>query len=297
MQDERRVSSPLRREQQFLHHRRPYSKRRARAGRVISTKEITMAIIGFDQDKTLERLFALPQAKELREGEFILTLQEAERPGLSFSLSIRTPEHRPPPDSKSPQEAAPILTCYTTSYFLEQCHTALFQGAPTYERQFLVSGMPRGQEAYDWDLLIPVKLDTPSRYGVQADMSDLLAELAHFDLSHGLLLLGIVHSHLFSGRSAVNPSQTDRTLQKNLEESGYKTVQAVVSEDGYIGLFTNTIPFVLKVEGTGFEEVETHAYQTVVRLKNAPQVSDVPVQTKKPGGTPVYAPARTHSRV
>ena len=264
-----------------------------------------MAIIGLDQDKTLERLFALPQAKELREGEFSLTLQEGERPGLSIALRIHTLERERPaleppavtPDTRTPEESGALLTCYTNSYFLEQCHTALFQGAPDYERQFLVSGMARGQEAYDWDLLIPVKLDTPSRYGVQADMTGLLAELAHLDLSHGLLLLGIIHSHLSSGRSAVNPSHIDRTLQKNLEESGYKTIQAIFSEDSHVGFFTNTIPFALNVIGTGVEEIETHAYQTVVRLKNAPQVSDNTLHTKKPGGTPVYAPARTHSRV
>jgi hypothetical protein len=247
-----------------------------------------MALFGFTQDKLIESLCALPQAKELHEGEFSLTLQEGERPGLSIALRIHTLERERPalappavtPDTRPPEESGAIRTCYTNSYFLEQCHTALFQGAPTYERQFLVSGMPRGQEAYDWDLLIPVKLDNPSRYGVQADRSDLFTTLAHLDLSHGLLLLGIIHSHLSSGRSAVNPSQTDRTLQKNLEESGYKTVQAVFSEDGYIGFFTNTIPFALKVEGTGFEEVETHATQTVVRLKNAPHVSDHAVQTQ-----------------
>jgi hypothetical protein len=258
-----------------------------------------MAMFGFNQDKLIESLFALPQAKELRQGKFALTLTEANQSDLSICLSISVPEHHTPPilDREVPHDTAPIRTYHTSSYFLEQCHTQLFQGSPDYERQFLVSGIPRGKDIYDLDILIPVKLDNPSRYGVQADMSDLLAELARLDLSHGLLLLGIVHSHLFSGRSAVNPSQTDRTLQKNLEESGYTTVQAIFSEDAYIGFFTNTIPFALTVIGTGVEEVETHAYQTVVRLKNAPQVSDVPVQTQKPGGTPVYAPPRTHFRV
>jgi|SRR6516162_3215597 hypothetical protein len=259
-----------------------------------------MALIGLDQDKTIERLFALPQAKDLREGEFTLTLQEAERPGLSIALRIRMQEPAPAPviDMKANQEAETIRTCYTSSYFLEQCHSALFQGKPTYERQFLVSGMPRGGEAYDWDLLIPVKLDNPSRYGVQAELRDLFTQLAHLDLTHGLLLLGIIHSHLATGRSAVTPSDhKDRVLQTELEDSGYKTVQAVFSEDGYIGFFTNTIPFALNIIGTGVEEIETHAYQTVVRLKNAPHLSDNTLHTKKPGGTPVHAPPRTHPRI
>jgi hypothetical protein len=261
-------------------------------------------MFGFNQDKLIESLFALPQAKELHQGKFALTLTEANQPDLSICLSISVPEHHTPPvqlpppelDRQVPQDTAPIRTIYTSSYFLEQCRAALFKGAPTYERQFLVSGMHRGQEAYDWDLLIPVKLDNPSRYGVQADLSDLFAQLAHLDLSHGLLLLGIVHSHLYSGRSAVNPSETDRRLQENLEESGYKTVQAVFSEDNYIGFFTNTIPFVLKVEGTGFEEIETHAHQTVVRLKSTSHLSDHPLQTKKPGRTPLYPSTGAHLR-
>jgi hypothetical protein len=263
-----------------------------------------MAIFGFNQDKLIESLFALPQAKELRQGKFALTLTEANQPDLSICLSISVPQHHtqpvqlPPPelDRQVPHDTAPIRTYYTSSYFLEQCHTQLFQGSPTHERQFLVSGISRGEDAYDWHLLIPVKLDDPSRYGVQADLRDLLTQLAHLDLTHGLLLLGLVHSHLYSGRSAVNPSETDRELQKNLEESGYKTVQAVVSEDYYIGFFTNTIPFVLKVEGTGFEEIETHAHQTVVRLKSTPHLSDHPLQTKKPGRTPFYPSTGAHLR-
>jgi hypothetical protein len=47
-----------------------------------------MAIFGFNQDKLIESLFALPQAKELRQGKFALTLTEANQPDLSICLSI-----------------------------------------------------------------------------------------------------------------------------------------------------------------------------------------------------------------
>ena len=264
-----------------------------------------MTLFGFNQDKLIESLLTLPQAKELREGEFSLTLKEAEAPSLSIALRIHMPERTAPAvelpaprrEQDIPQVRPAIRIIDTSSYFLEQCHIALFEGAPDFERQFLVSGMPRGEEAYYWDLLIPVTLNNPSRYGVEADMTDLLATLANLDLSHGLMLLGVIHSHLYSGRGAVNPSETDRRLQKNLEESGYKTVQAIFSTDGYIGFFTNTIPFALTIIGTGVEEVETNDFQTVVRLKTAPHLSDHTLPTKKRGGTPVFRSAGAHPRV
>jgi hypothetical protein len=161
----------------------------------------------------------------------------------------------------------------------------------------LISGASFEQDSHWLDILVAVKLQHAHFGGVEADLGDLFANLADLDVDHGLLLTGIFHSHLWAGRSAVNPSATDRRLQKNLEESGYKTMQAIFSEDGYVGAFTNTVPFTLTVLGTGYEGVETHAHQTVLRLKSTPHLSNLPLQSSQSKGGRVCRPPETYRRI
>ena len=260
-----------------------------------------------NHEKIIHDLIILSQIRDLREGDFSLTLSEQNRPGVSISLSIHStppavlPEAAPQalddPGQLAESPLPPIRTLYTSAYFLDQCYTHLHQGSPTEERQFLISGIPRGENAYDLDLLIPVKLVKASATGVEADPADLFATLYKLDKSYGLFLLGIIHSHLWTGRSAVNPSETDRKLQKTLEESGYPTVQAIFSQDAYCGFFTNTVPFTLHIAGKGFEEVETHETQTVVKLNHVLPLPDQTVQAETPTGAPVLRPPRAQSRV
>jgi hypothetical protein len=264
-------------------------------------------MFAYHHQKIISDLFTLSQAKDLREGDFSLTLTQQNRPVVTISLSIHSPAPAAVPAAASPalddrnqpaESPLPsIRTFYTSAYFLEQCRTHLFQGSPTEERQFLLSGIPRGENAYDLDILIPVKLVKASATGVEADLADLCATLHALDKSYGLLLLGIIHSHLWTGRAAVNPSETDRTLQQTLEESGYPTVQGIFSQDAYCGFFSNTIPFTLQIEGKGFEEVEAHETQTVVKLNHVPHLSDQTIQAQKLSGAPVHRPSGAYSRV
>jgi hypothetical protein len=257
--------------------------------------------------KIISDLFTLSQAKDLREGDFSLTLTQQNRPVVTISLSIHSPVPAALPDTAShvldapaqPAEspAPPIRTYYTNPYLLREWHTRLFQGSPTEERQFLLSGIPRGENTYVLDTLIPVKLVKASATGVEADLPDLFAKLHTLDKSYGLLLLGIIHSHLWTGRAAVNPSETDRALQQTLEESGYPTVQGIFSQDAYCGFFSNTVPFTLQIEGKGFEEVETHETQSVVKLNHIPHLSHQTIQAQKSSGASVHRPPAAYSRV
>jgi hypothetical protein len=255
-------------------------------------------MFAYHHQKIITDLFTLSQARDLREGDFSLTLTEQNRPSVSITLSIHSsvpatqPEVAAPTPDDADQQAEgllpiPIRQFFTNPIFLEDCYTRLHQGAPEYERQFLLSGIPRGENAYDLDILIPVKLVNASAHGVAADLADLFATLHKLDKEYGLHLLGIIHSHLWSGRDAVNPSDTDRKLQQTLEESGYSTVQGIFSQDGFCGFFTNTVPFTLQIAGKGFEEVESDVTQTVVKLTQIPHFSDHAVQAEKPGGTSV----------
>jgi hypothetical protein len=229
----------------------------------------------FNHAKLIQDLLSLPQAATLREGAYSLTLTQHDRPLLALSLSIHCPlsPSMPIMPAHTPQAETRVRTLYTTSHFLRQCHAYFFHDAPTHERQLLVSGICLDEESFVLDIPIPVKPAKASRYGVEADLGDLFSKLAVLEESHGLLLLAIFHSHLWEGRSAVQPSDTDQTLQNNLEQEGYQTVQAIFSKDAHVGFFTNTTPFVLNVIGNDVTEVETHAIQRVVQLNNVPHLS------------------------
>jgi hypothetical protein len=219
-------------------------------------------------DKLIDGLLALPAQKELREGEFSFTLSEGERTALTLSLAIRAPvRDLPPASSPTPPKAEPgIRTYQTTSYFLRECHRRLFTDNQGKEKQLIISGASFAQDSHWLDILVAVKLKHAHFGGVEADIPDLFRHLADLDVGHGLLLTGVFHNHLWEGRDAVNPSKTDRALQHKLEKEGYSAIQAIFSTDGYIGFFSNHVPFALEVLGTGVEEVETHAHQRVVRL-------------------------------
>jgi hypothetical protein len=262
-------------------------------------RRIEVTLTTMNTDKLIDNLFTLPREKDIREGDFSLTLKEEDRPGLTISLTIQARQQSLPhaPEREVPRETPTVRTFHTTTYFLRECHRQLFADNQGKERQLLISGASVPQDSYWLDIMVAVKLKHASAGGVEADIGDLFSHLADLDEGHGLLLTGIFHSHLWRGRGAVHPSATDRALQDTLEASGYKTVQAVFSEDAYIGFFTNTVPFQLAVLGTGYEEVETHAHQTVVQLTQSPHLSHQTLHTAQSQGGWVCRPPESYRRV
>src|SRR5688500_8642894 len=87
-------------------------------------------MFAYHHQKIISDLFTLSQAKDLREGDFSLTLTQQNRPVVTISLSIHSPAPTALPDTASqvldaPAQPAqslplPIRTFYTSAYFLEQ---------------------------------------------------------------------------------------------------------------------------------------------------------------------------------
>jgi hypothetical protein len=261
-----------------------------------------------DRNKVIAELLTLAQSGAVREGEYCVTVSGAFAQTRIY-LAVELPKHEAPPlAAEQAKEALPASSAIappairrytTTSYFLRQCHRQLFTDNDGKERQLLISGPSFPEDdRHMLDILVAVKLANASRTGCEADIPDLFRHLTALDAGHGLLLLGVFHSHLWTGRSAVTPSvDKDRRLQQTLEESGYKTVQAVFSEDGYVGFYTNTVPFALNVLGTGYEEVERHATQTIIRLTPASHLSDQALHTDTPAGASLRRSAEAYPRV
>jgi proteasome lid subunit RPN8/RPN11 len=96
--------------------------------------------------------------------------------------------------------------------------------------------------------------------GVVADPKSthrVLAKLEQF----GHRLLAHFHSHPGHGLLSTGPSGTDTNYQASLEKSGYCTVAAIFSRDGYIRFFRLDQNFELQIHGTGVEHVEASIYR------------------------------------
>jgi hypothetical protein len=263
-----------------------------------------------DRNKVISELMTLVRGGAVREGEYCVTVSGAFAQTRIY-LAVELPKHEAPPLAAAQvQEALPakgdsappqIPTYQTTAYFLKECHRRLYTDNDGKERILIISGPSFPKEnRHMLDILVAVKLANASRTGAEADIPDLFACLTALDAGNGLLLLGVFHAHLWEGRGAVTPSEDkDRLLQQTLEDSGYKTVQAVFSQDvnPYVGFFTNTIPFQLEVLGTGYEEVERHATQTIIRLTQTSHLSDQTLHTPQPAGASLQRPAGAYPRV
>ena len=154
----------------------------------------------------------------------------------------------------------------TGSLFLKECFEYLTSSPD--EVIHLVTGIELSQEVYLLDRLEKVKFRA-TVVGARADVKSVFQKMVEIDETFGHLLLGVFHSHPFRGIAGTSPSGIDRKLQENLEKSGYRTIQAIFSQDGYIRFFSNEIPFEIEVYGKGIEKIKEDGKEKIFKLAKA----------------------------
>lgn len=166
-------------------------------------------------------------------------------------------------DFISSLEPKPVLRYRIGSLFLSECFKYLTSSPE--EVVHLVSGLELENNLFLLDRLEKVQYQA-SIVGAKADVKDLFKKLIELDEKYGHLLLAVFHSHPFGGVAGACPSGIDRNLQKNLEESGYKTIQAVFSRDGYVRFFSNKLCFEIELYGKGVEKISGHENERIFKL-------------------------------
>ena len=156
-----------------------------------------------------------------------------------------------------------VLRYRTGSLFIKEC--AQYLTSSPEEVIHLVSGIELEKDSFLLDRLEKVEYQA-SMVGAKADVKDLFKKLINLDEKYGHLLLAVFHSHPFGGVAGTCPSGIDRNLQGNLEESGYKTIQAVFSRDGYVRFFSNKLNFEIEVYGKGVEKISERENEKVFKL-------------------------------
>jgi len=94
-----------------------------------------------------------------------------------------------------------------------------------------------------------------SRVGVAAD-PDLQFEVLQELSTHGHNLLAYCHNHPGRGRRSVEPSDDDMATQRRLEALGHEAIGLIMTRDGYINAFSDSLSFELDVYGDNVEWVD-----------------------------------------
>ncbi|MFA5143757.1 MAG: hypothetical protein WC522_06290 [Candidatus Omnitrophota bacterium] len=156
-----------------------------------------------------------------------------------------------------------VLRYRTGSLFIKEC--AQYLTSSSEEVIHLVSGIELEKDSFLLDRLEKVEYRA-SMVGAKADIQDLFKKLIELDEKYGHLLLAVFHSHPFKGIAGTCPSGIDRNLQNGIEASGYKTIQAIFSRDGYIRFFSNKLDFEIEVYGKGVEKISEQGNEKVFKL-------------------------------
>ncbi len=166
-------------------------------------------------------------------------------------------------DFVSSVEPKQVLRYRIGSLFIKEC--AQYLTSSPEEVIHLVSGIELEKNSFLLDRLEKVEYQA-SMVGAKADVKDLFKKLIELDEKYGHLLLAVFHSHPFKGVAGTCPSGIDRKLQNGLEMSGYKTIQAIFSRDGYVRFFSNKLDFEIEVYGKGVEKISEQGNEKVFKL-------------------------------
>lgn len=153
------------------------------------------------------------------------------------------------------------------SLFLREC--AEYLTSSSEEVMHLVTGLEVYPGLYIIDKMEKIKFEA-SIISAKADINDLFRKLVEMDETYGHLLLGVFHSHPFSGMAGTRPSGIDKKLQDVFESSGYKAIQAVFSQDGYIRFFSNKLSFEIEIYGKSIKKIGKgdNEYEYIYQLVN-----------------------------
>jgi hypothetical protein len=99
--------------------------------------------------------------------------------------------------------------------------------------------------------------------GIHAD-PDLHYETLQELSEQGYNLHAICHNHPGRGRSACDPSPTDRETQDRLEALQYETIGLIMTSDGFVRAFANDLDFELEVYGDNVRRLNNRKFELSV---------------------------------
>lgn len=152
-----------------------------------------------------------------------------------------------------------VPTYFAGSLFLDECYHYLLQGEP--EWMHAVTGVQLDSD-YTLDRMVLVEPAVQSTVRVTAKPDAVFSAMDKL-MQFGHALHAVFHSHRMHGIQ--QPSAVDRTLQERLKRGGYRAIQCIFSEDGYMTFFGDERPFAVQILGKGVEKIDENIYRFVDR--------------------------------
>lgn len=194
----------------------------------------------------------------------LYALRAVKQIGVPYVLGNRSPRQlrRNPQvganlhDQQMRAAAAPVVfDVQMSSVLLWQCWKILTRSKE--ERMLVMTGIQSGGS---WIIssFEEVEYLHASPLGVSADPQNTHRILQGYD-DHGHVLLAVFHAHPGTGQWSARESSTDQEAQQRYENSGYASFTGIITHDGYVRVFTNSVNLRLSFYGKGVESLG-HGY-------------------------------------
>lgn len=138
------------------------------------------------------------------------------------------------------------------SLVLAECYHSIF-ATPEVETIVYLTGMRVDQNMVTINRMVDLDHETQSAVRAAGDPDASFGKLIELDQC-GHQLLGHCHNHPGSKNGHLMPSNVDHDFQGRLESGGYTTLGLIMSEDGYVRLYTNELDFEVRVVGNHVEK-------------------------------------------
>lgn len=159
------------------------------------------------------------------------------------------------------------LTVHIDTLVLADCYQTLFED-PSIETFVYLTGIRLAPGEVTINRRLRLDHETQSAVRAAGDPTASFATLRALDAC-GHPLLGHCHNHTHQGADGLQPSSTDRDYQQRLEDGHYEAIGLIMTEDGYVRLFTNDLPTEITTHGNNVKRLDDDRLYLEEQARNA----------------------------
>lgn len=165
------------------------------------------------------------------------------------------------------QTRSDTQTVHIDSLVLADCYQSLFVN-PDIETIVYLTGIDIGANDTTANRRIHIEHESQSAFEATGHPDASFDTLRELDRS-GHRLVAHCHNHPNTQDQAPMPSQDDRDYQDWLEGGGYEAIGLIMSQDGYVRLYTNDLDINVKIHGNHVKRLDESRIRLEEPARNA----------------------------
>ena len=154
-----------------------------------------------------------------------------------------------------------------SSLFLRDVHKELVGDPEGRERLLPITGPYTTDGIGVLSRVEEVALERQSRSYVAANREDCHRKQVELAAKHGHEVLAVFHSHMSEGAESTRQSATDIAAQRRMESIGSHSISGIFSVDGFLRLFTLSVPFEFSAYGSDISIIEDTPHEKLLKLE------------------------------